>query len=276
MDESAHPDSRRCPPRNLGLLQLIRAKREWHWKPSPEQRRRGFRGWHQRGYLPHFDAPNVTQMVTLMLADSFPVSRRMEWEPILREPDNSIKRRKLEAWLDRGHGECWLRRRAVADVVESTLLEADGKQFRFQAWVLMPNHVHLVVDVWETPLARLVGSWKGKASRLANLALGRSGPFWEQDYFDTRIRDEDHLRKAIHYTEYNPAKAAHVKDPRQWKWGSARLRDDRGRLPGQPWLHMVPERRSFPERGVHAASTTDFAGSTGKSDAAKSSHGEAA
>ena len=94
--------SRRQVPRNIGLLELIQAKREWHWRPSIAELRSGFRGWHQRGYLPHFDAPNVTQMVTYMLADSFPVTRRAEWEPILREPDDSSKRRKLEEWLDRG------------------------------------------------------------------------------------------------------------------------------------------------------------------------------
>ena len=49
--------------KNLGLLQLVRAKREWHWKPTVKEARQGFRGWHQRGYLPHFDAPRVTQMV---------------------------------------------------------------------------------------------------------------------------------------------------------------------------------------------------------------------
>jgi len=112
------------PPRNLGLLELIRAKRERDWRPSNEELKKGFRGWHQRGYLPHFDAPRVTQFVTFQLNDSFPAPRRAEWEVIVREPDNSAKRRKLEAWLDRGHGECWLRRRDVAEVVEKILLEA--------------------------------------------------------------------------------------------------------------------------------------------------------
>ena len=51
----------RTPPKNLGLLELIRAKREWDWKPSVEELKKGFRGWHQRGYLPHFDAPGITQ-----------------------------------------------------------------------------------------------------------------------------------------------------------------------------------------------------------------------
>ena len=60
------------------MLELIRAKREWDWKPSIEELKKGFRGWHQRGYLPHFDAPGVTQFVTFQLEDSFPVTRRAE------------------------------------------------------------------------------------------------------------------------------------------------------------------------------------------------------
>jgi REP element-mobilizing transposase RayT len=221
---------RKTPPKNLGLLQLIRAKQEWHWKPSIEQRRSGFRGWHQRGYLPHFDAPNVTQMVTYMLADSFPVTRRPEWEPILREPEFTVKRRKLEEWLDRGHGKCWLRQSEVAATVENVILEGAGKDFQLEAWVIMPNHLHIVVHVWEVPLARLVSIWKGKSARLANAELRRSGAFWQEDYFDTLIGNEEHLRRAVHYTEANPARAAFVRDPREWRWGSARKRDVYGRL----------------------------------------------
>ena len=132
---------------SVGLLELIRAKRESSWKPSAKELKLGFRGWHQRGYLPHFDAPGVTQFVTFQLCDAFPVKRHAEFEAILKEPDDSVKRRKLEAWLDRGHGECWLGRHDVAALVESILLETDGRDYRLQAWVVMPNHVHLVVDV---------------------------------------------------------------------------------------------------------------------------------
>ena len=126
---------RRTPPKNLGLLELIRAKRERDWKSSADELKKGFRGWHQRDYLPHFDAP----FVTFQLPDSFPVTRRTEFETILKEPDNSVKRRKLEAWLDRGHGECWLRRWEVAEIVGKILLEADGRDYRMQAWVVMPR-----------------------------------------------------------------------------------------------------------------------------------------
>lgn len=226
------PKAIRCAlPKNPGLLELIRAKRERSWKPSAQELKAGFRGWHQRGYLPHFDAPDVTQFVTFQLHDSFPVMRLVELEALFKEPDDSAKRRKLEAWLDRGHGECWLRRPDVGQLVEKILLHGDERDFRFQAWVVMPNHVHLVVNVWNVPLAKLINRWKGKSSREANKLLGRRGAFWQVDYYDTLIRDAAHLKRAIRYTEQNPVKAFLVRAAHEWLSGSARHRDQYERLP---------------------------------------------
>jgi REP element-mobilizing transposase RayT len=124
-----------------------------------------------------------------------------------------------------------LRRPDVAEQVEEALRAEDGRRYRLRAWTVMPNHIHLVVDVWQTPLTELLRRWKGHSSREANKLLKRRGTFWEREYFDTLIQDEVHLRKAIHYTENNPVKAGFVRDPRQWLWSSARLRDEYGRLP---------------------------------------------
>jgi putative DNA methylase len=249
-DPKSEPQPRRTgPPHNPGLRKLIEGKRKWH-RPErtlplpPEGGVRNasgtpalagspFLGWHERGYLPHFDAPYVTQFVTFMLHDAFPVTRRPEWEGILKEPDDSQRRRKLEAWLDRGHGECWLRRVELASLIEEKLRENDGKTYRLQAWAIMPNHLHLVVDVWATPLSKLLNLWKGASARAANLALNRRGRFWEREYFDTLIRDGEHLKRAIRYTENNPVKAVLVAERKAWRWGSARLRDEYERLPWQ-------------------------------------------
>jgi REP element-mobilizing transposase RayT len=221
------------PSLNARLLELMERKRKWHYRPDLQTQRQGFRGWHERGYLPHFDAPNVTQFVTIMLEDAFPIIRRREWEPILKESDESARRRKLEAWLDRGHGECWLRRFDVARLVEEVLRRDDGVLYLLQAWVIMPNHAHLVVDIWQTPLSKLLNLWKGRSARGANLIIDRRGSFWQKEYFDTRVRDAEHLARAIRYTEKNPSKACLVSDPRQWPWSSARERDEYGRLPQQ-------------------------------------------
>lgn len=218
------------PPNNPNLRSLIEAKRQWHFTPDADARAKGFRGWHERGYLPHFDAPNVTQFVTFILADSFPVTRQAEWEPFLQLPDRSECRQRLEEWLDRGLGECWLRQPGVASLVETKLRAGHGEAYALQAWVVMPNHVHLVVDVWQKPLSWLVKEWKGATAVPANRALGRSGQFWQEDYWDTLIEDEAHLRRAIRYVENNPTRAKLTRDGASWPWSSARRRDEYGRL----------------------------------------------
>ena len=219
------------PPGNHGLRRLIEAKQKWHYSPDAEARKLGFRGWHERGYLPHFDAPGVTQVMTVNLVDAFPVTRRAEWEPLFKVPDESERRRQLQAWLDRGHGQCWLRQPSVAELVEQTLLAEHRQLYALQAWPIMPNHLHVVVDVWKTPLSLLVKKWKGATGRQANRVLGRTGQFWQEDYWDTLVRDADHLADAVRYVENNPTKARLVRDPKAWRWSSARRRDVYERLP---------------------------------------------
>jgi hypothetical protein len=125
--------NRRSLPSNRGLMELIRAKRAWDWKPSIDEIKKGFRGWHQRGYLPHCDASGVTQFITFQLHDSFPIKQRVEWESILRETDDSTKRKKLEARLDRGYGECWLQQPSLAELVEKVLLLSNGDKYWVQS-----------------------------------------------------------------------------------------------------------------------------------------------
>ncbi len=63
--------------------------------------------------------------------------------------------------------------------------------------------------------------------------IGRTGVFWQEDYFDTLIRDEAPLKRAVCYTEQNPVKAYLTKAARDWPWSGARLRDEYERLPWQ-------------------------------------------
>ena len=219
------PRSLRGAPHNPGLQKLIEAKREWHYRPTLEDLRRGFRGWYERGYLPHFDAPNVTQIVTYMLRDAFPVWRRREWEPILKESDLSLRRRKLEAWLDRGHGECWLRQPVIAQLSEHALLHFDGQRYLLLAWCVMPNHVHAMIETREGfPLPDIVHSWKSFTANRANKMLRRRGEFWQREYWDHYIRNAEHYEQAFAYIEGNPVKAGLARVKTDWPWSSARFR----------------------------------------------------
>jgi len=48
--------------------------------------------------------------------------------------------------------------------------------------------------------------------------------FWQDDYFDRYIRDEDHYRRVVRYIENNPVKAGLVPLAAEWPWGSAHFR----------------------------------------------------
>src|SRR6185437_10809826 len=119
----SQPDDQRrpAPPYNLGVRDLVVGKRLWSSSSKKENLKLGFRGWHERGYLPHRDEPGLTQFVTFRLVDSFPESLRSEWEHLWRIEDDRERRIELEAYLDRGRGECHLRRSEVAQIVETAL-----------------------------------------------------------------------------------------------------------------------------------------------------------
>src|SRR5438128_3051951 len=106
------------PPHNPGVCDFVEGKRRWSSPPKIQDAKRGFRGWHERGYLPHRDEPGLTQFVTFRLADSFPESLRSEWEQLWRIEDDRERRKQLEAYLDKGRGECHLRRPEFAMLVE--------------------------------------------------------------------------------------------------------------------------------------------------------------
>ena len=109
-------------------------------------------------------------------------------------------------------------------MVEETLLHFDGQRYRLAAWVIMPNHVHAMFEVWELPVPKLVKAWKAYTGAMANRLLHRSGAFWLPDYWDRYMRDEAHFNRARHYVEWNPVKAFLVKEPEQWEWSSANRR----------------------------------------------------
>lgn len=97
------------------LRELVADKNRWSGLTLTEaERKLGFLGWHERGYLPHCDFPGLVQFATFRLADSMPAARRREWEHLLAIEDLREKRTKLEAYLDRGVGACWLRQPRVA------------------------------------------------------------------------------------------------------------------------------------------------------------------
>jgi REP element-mobilizing transposase RayT len=177
------------------------------------------KGWHSRGYLPHFDSPETVQFVTFRLADSLP---RHVVEMLRLQDDPTTK---IDRELDTGLGACWLGREEIAALIENALLHFDSERYRLLAWCVMPNHVHVVIEVLQGHrLGSILHSWKSFTANRANALIGRTGAFWHDDFFDRYMRDEDHLERTIGYVERNPVKAKLVDSPEKWPWSSARFR----------------------------------------------------
>ena len=178
-----------------------------------------------------------------------PVSRRTEWEHLLKIEDDREKRTKLEEYLDRGVGECHLRGPRIAKIAEDAMLHFHDKRYELLAWCVMPNHVHALVHVWQTPLWKMTQSWKHFIQTQANRLLSerrlparrdgemnrnepcrRPALHWQREYWDTFMRDEEQERKAVRYIESNPVKARLCRVDKDWPFGSARFRDEFNRL----------------------------------------------
>ena len=220
------------------LHRLIASKQQWSEPLTDSAKAREFKGWHERGYLPHCDQPGLVQFITFRLWDSMPASRLGEWEHLLsintrsdapRSGAQNIvsreQRIKLEEYLDRSLGECFLRDPRIATLVEQAICFHHGRRFELLAWVVMPNHVHALIQVGQTPLMRIVQNWKSIAAVESNKLLGRTGRFWQPDYWDRHMRDTEQTVKAVRYIENNPMKANLCHIPEDWPFSSARFRD---------------------------------------------------
>ena len=184
------------------------------------------KGWYSRGYLPHFDGKNTTQSLTFRLYDSFPTVLIERYKHELKSPRVKVAelewRKRAHYILDRGHGECFLKNLRVAAMVQNSLLHFDGERYRLIAWVIMPNHVHLLMTRMEVgSLSQVLHSWRSYTANQANKILGRSGPFWARGVFDRYIRNADHYRNTVNYIEQNPVKAGLCQTAAEWPFSSA-------------------------------------------------------
>ena len=131
--------------------------------------------------------------------------------------------RKLEAYLDKGTGACWLGRPEIAEIVAKPFRFFDSERYRLDAWVVMPNHVHAVVwPMASHTLSEILHSWKSYTSKEANKLLRRAGEtFWQTESFDHWVRDDAEQARLVAYVQTNPVKAGFCKRPEDWKWSSA-------------------------------------------------------
>jgi REP element-mobilizing transposase RayT len=131
-------------------------------------------------------------------------------------------------WVDRyldttRIGPLYLKREPIADLVEASIHYGSQhlKSYELQAYVIMANHVHLLVLPLSPP-SRFLQTLKGYTAREANRLLGRTGrPFWQAESYDHWVRDDREGQRIHAYIENNPVKAGLVSRAKDYRWSSA-------------------------------------------------------
>jgi putative transposase len=177
------------------------------------------------GHLPHWRQTRATYFVTFRLADSIPTSRLKELDQLKSEwhakhPRSGDRQQleqlarmvfeRIERWLDQGMGSCTLANEVYAKWVADSLCHFHEQRYELGACVVMPNHVHCIVqphDELGFELEYVTGRWKAFTARQIHEAMGKTGVFWQHESYDRIIRDEEHLWRCIQYIGRNPAKA---------------------------------------------------------------------
>ena len=111
---------------------------------------------------------------------------------------------------------------AIARIVVGSIRKGvELAHFELGAYVVMANHVHLLISP-KIPPDRLMKSLKGSTAREANRALGRTGePFWQKESYHHWVRGPQEFERIRTYIENNPVKAGVVQTPEDFPWSSA-------------------------------------------------------
>jgi len=120
-------------------------------------------------------------------------------------------------------GPTFLRQPAVAQLVKASIkLGAEIGHYEIHSWVIMPNHVHLLLTP-QVNASRLLCSLKAATARRANALLYRTGQsLWQAESYEHVVRSEIEFRRIQRYVENNPVKAGLAGTPEDYVWSSAR------------------------------------------------------
>ena len=119
-------------------------------------------------------------------------------------------------------GPMYLREAGVAQCVADAIQQGAGGSYTLHAWVVMPNHVHLLITP-RTGVTELLRQLKGYTARQGNQLLGRTGtPFWQAESYDHLVRNSDEFRRIERYIVQNPVRAGLARSAEEYLWSSAR------------------------------------------------------
>jgi REP element-mobilizing transposase RayT len=195
-------------------------------------------------YLPHWFQTGAAVFVTFRTADSIPSEVIARWRkelvdwlriqklpetladfvlvrrsevfykvfeqlnPVAQREFTQLSDRLFHRSLDECHGACWLRHPELAKIVGDAIKFFDGNKYDLDRFVVMPNHVHAIVQFRpDADLKTVSESWMRFTARQINLLLKQKGAFWQPEPFDHIIRSSEQFYYLEEYISNNPRKA---------------------------------------------------------------------
>lgn len=169
--------------------------------------------------LPHWTQEGTTYFVTFRLADSLPKAKlkkrkeeREKWldgheEPYTTEEQAEYAKlfgERINQWLDAGTGSCILADRKNAKIIEKALLHFDAERYRLGSYVVMANHVHVLVSPLPgNELNDILHSWKSFSANELNKLTGNKGAVWQDESYDHIVRSPEQLAFYTNYIRKN-------------------------------------------------------------------------
>jgi REP element-mobilizing transposase RayT len=176
---------------------------------------------HYERRLPHWDVIGQPLFVTFRLHGSLPAGRVF---PPAQLATSGQAFRAMDRILDEGvKGPLFLRQPEIVSHVVDALLDGERNFQRYQlhSFVMMPNHVHLLVTP-HVDASRWLGPLKGYTGYQANRILGTHGrAFWQDESYDHLVRSDAEFERIQAYIEQNPVTAGLVAAPEEFRWSSA-------------------------------------------------------
>jgi REP element-mobilizing transposase RayT len=174
-----------------------------------------------RRKLPHIHNEGHPIFLTWRLQGSVPVCKR---ESILKsDPRPGYAFRHSDRLLDRDKsGPVWLSDVRIASLVAETIQSGEATRhfYELHAWVIMPNHVHMLITP-DVPLPAITRWLKAFTAYHANKILGLTGhAFWRPESWDRWVRDSAEFNRIVRYIEHNPVSAGFVDRIELWPWSS--------------------------------------------------------
>ena len=115
--------------------------------------------------------------------------------------------------------------RSADILLDAILFGKRQKWYYLLAFVIMPDHIHLIIVPEGKNISECMKAIKGFSAREINKIYERSGPIWQSGFYDYILDGEAKVLGRIKYIEYNPVRKGIVANLENYEYSSVKYRD---------------------------------------------------